>query len=127
MLALYHVPAGSHPDFAAIDVLAQVLGDDPSGRLHKTLVESKKASSIFGFDFQLHDPGLAIFGAEVRQGDSLDAARDTLIQTIEGIGANPPTKEEVERARGQLLKNTELSLNNSDQVGVILSEFIGGQ
>ena len=125
VLALYHVPAGSHPDFAAIDILAQVLGDDPSGRLHKTLVESKKASSIFGFDFQLHDPGLAIFGAEVRQGDSLDAARDTLIQTIEGIGANPPTKEEVERARGQLLKNTELSLNNSDQVGVILSEFIG--
>src|SRR5260370_36375803 len=53
VLALYHVPAGSHPDFAAIDILAQVLGDDPSGRLHKTLVESKKASAIFGFDFQL--------------------------------------------------------------------------
>jgi zinc protease len=123
--ALYHVPAGSHPDFAAIDIIAQILGDDPSGRLHKTLVETKKASSIFGFDFQWHDPTLAIFGAEVRQGDSLDAARDTLLQTIEGIGANPPTKEEVERARGQILKNIELALNNSDQVGLTLSEFIG--
>ena len=123
--ALYHVPAGSHPDFAAIDIIAQILGDDPSGRLHKTLVETKKASSIFGFDFQWHDPTLAIFGAEVRQGDSLEAARDTLIETIEGIGANPPTKEEVERARAQILKNTELSINNSDQVGLTLSEFIG--
>jgi zinc protease len=123
--ALYHVPAGSHPDFAAIDLIARVLGDDPSGRLHKTLVETKKASSIFGFDFQWHDPTLAIFGAEVRQGDSLDAVRDTLIQTIEGIGANPPTKEEVERARARILKNTELSINNSDQVGLTLSEFIG--
>ncbi|HEY2972494.1 MAG TPA: pitrilysin family protein [Pyrinomonadaceae bacterium] len=123
--ALYHVPAGSHPDFAAVDIIAQIVGDTPSGRLHKALVETKKASSVFGFDFQWHDPTLAIFGAEVRQGDSLDVARDTLIQSIEGIGANPPTKEEVERARAQLLKSIELALNNSDRVGVTLSEFIG--
>ena len=123
--ALYHVPAGSHPDFAAIDIIAQILGDTPSGRLHKALVESKKASSVFGFDFQWHDPTLAIFGAEVRQGDSLDAARDALLATIEGITAAPPTKEEVERARSQILKNIELTLNNSDRVGVTLSEFIG--
>jgi len=123
--ALYHVPSGSHPDYAGVDLIVQILGDTPSGRLHKTLVESKKASSIFGFDFQWRDPTLTIFGAEVRQGDSLEAARDTLIQTIEGIGTNPPTKEEVERARAQLLKNIDLALNNSDQVGLTLSESIG--
>ena len=75
--------------------------------------------------FNWHDPTLAIFGAEVRQGDSLDAARDTLIATIEGITATPPTKDEVERARSQILKNIELALNNSDRIGVTLSEFIG--
>jgi zinc protease len=123
--ALYHVPAGSHPDFAAIDIIAQILGDTPSGRLHKALVESKKASSVFGFDFQWHDPTLAVFGAEVRQGDSIDAARDALIETIEGITTTPPTKDEVERARSQILKTIELALNNSDQIGVTLSEFIG--
>jgi zinc protease len=123
--AVYHVPSGAHPDFAAVDVLAQVLGDTPAGRLHKALVESKKASSISGFNFQWRDPTLSIFSAEVRQGDSLDAARDALIQTVEGIATNPPTKEEVERARAQLLKNIELAMNNSDQVGLTLSEFIG--
>lgn len=123
--AAYHVPATSHPDFAAIDIIAQVLGDTPSGRLHKALVETKKASDVFGFDFQWHDPTMAIFGAQLRQGDSLDAARETLVQTIEGIATNPPTKEEVERARAQLLKNIDLTLNNSDQVGLNLSEYIG--
>jgi zinc protease len=123
--ALYHVPAGSHPDFAAIDIITQILGDTPSGRLHKALVETKKASSIFGFDFQWRDPTLAIFGAEVRQGDPLEAARDAMLATIEGITATPPTKDEVERARSQILKNIELALNNSDQIGVTLSEFIG--
>ena len=39
--------------------------------------------------------------------------------------ATPPTKEEVERARTQILKNIELTLNDSDRVGLTLSEFIG--
>src|SRR5256714_9273326 len=124
VLGAYHTPPGSHPDFAAIDILVQVLGDTPSGRLHKALVESKKAASVFGFAFQWHDPGLAIFAAEVRQTDSLDAARDAFLQTVEGLAAEPPTKEEVERARAQLLKEIDLVLNNSDQVGLALSEFI---
>ena len=39
LVAAYHVPAGSHPDFAAVEMLAQVLGDVPSGRLHKQLTD----------------------------------------------------------------------------------------
>ena len=123
--AVYHVPSGSHPDYAAIDILSQVFGHNPSGRLYKALVLEKKASSVFAFDFQWREPTLAILGAEVRQADSIDAAKDALLQTIESIGTNPPTKEEVERARAQLLKNIDLALNNSDQVGLTLSEFIG--
>ncbi len=65
------------------------------------MVETKKASSIFGFGFQWRDPTIAIFGAEVRQTDSLETARDTLLETIEAIGTTPPTKEEVERARAR--------------------------
>lgn len=122
--AVYHVPSGSHEDFAALDVLAFVLGDTPSGRLHKALVETKKASRVFGFNFQMREPGIAMYGAEVRQGDSLDAAREAFIQTVESVGANPPTKEEVERARQAILKNVELALNKSDVVGLELSEWI---
>jgi zinc protease len=125
VLAMYHVPSGAHEDYAAIDVLTQVLGDTPSGRLHKALVEAKKASSIFGFGFQWREPGVGMFGAEVRVGSPLEAARDTLLETVEGLSATPPTKEEVERARAQLLKNIELDLNRSDQIGLTLSEPIG--
>src|SRR5262249_39097865 len=38
VLAGYHVPAGADADFAAIDLVTQILGDTPSGRLHKNLV-----------------------------------------------------------------------------------------
>jgi zinc protease len=120
----YHVPAGSHPDFPAISIMTQILADSPSGRLYKALVETKKASSVFGNAFQLREPGLVIFGAQVRQETSLDAARDSLIETVENFAKNPPTKEEVERARNQLLKQIELSLNSADRVGLALSEWI---
>ena len=122
---VYHVPSGAHQDFAAVDIISQVLGDTPSGRLHKALVESKKASSSFGFNFQWREPTIAIFGAEVRVGTALDPARDALLQTVEGFVASPPSKEEVERARAQLLKNIDLNLNRSDRIGLTLSEFIG--
>ena len=123
--AVYHVPSGAHPDYAAVDIMSQVFGHNPSGRLYKALVEQKKASAVFAFDFQWRQPTVAILGAQVRQADSIETARDALLQTIEAIGTNPPTKEEVERARAQLLKNIDLALNNSDQVGLTLSEFIG--
>lgn len=121
--ACYHIPAGAHPDSAALDILTQILGDTPSGRLYKALVETKKASRVYGFAFQLREPGVVLLGAEVRQEASLEAARDTLLQTVEGFTKTPPTAEEVERARTQLLKQIELNLNSPDRVGIQLSEW----
>jgi zinc protease len=121
----YHVPAGSHADTAAVSILMQVMADTPSGRMHKALVETKKASSVFNFPYIFGDPSLLIVGAEVRQEASLDAARETMLQVVEDVAKTPITKEEVERARAQLIKQIELNLNSSDQVGIELSEWIG--
>jgi zinc protease len=122
--AAYHVPSGSHTDFAAIDILNFILTDTPAGRLHKSLVETKKASGVFGLSFQTREPGMTMFGAEVRASDSLDAARDAFLQTVEGLAANPPTKEEVERARTSRLSNIALALNSSEGIGLELSEWM---
>ncbi len=118
----YHIPAGSDPDFGAVEILTEILGNTPSGRLYKALVETKKAASVNGFNFQLHDPGMILFNAEVRKESSLDDARDTLLKTVEEITTRAPTSEEVERARTSLLKDIDLTLNSSDRVGLALSE-----
>jgi zinc protease len=121
----YHVPAGSHPEIAAVNILLQIMSDTPSGRLHKALVESKKAASVFGFPYFFAEPNLFLVGAEVRQESSVDPARDGLLDVVENVLKNPITKEEVDRARTQLLKQIELNLNSSEQVGLELSEWIG--
>jgi zinc protease len=120
----YHVMAGAHSDYAATDVLVDVLTNQPSGRLYKALVETKKAVNIQGFAPPLHDPGFAYFSAEVRQGRSLDSARTTLLGTLEGMGKQPITAAEVMRAKTKLLKDVELLLQKSDALGVTLSEYI---
>ncbi|HSE39596.1 MAG TPA: insulinase family protein, partial [Acidobacteriota bacterium] len=121
---VYHVPAGSDPDFSAIDILDQILTDSPSGRLYKALVETKKATSVFGFPFQLRQPGVALAAAEVRKDAQLEPVREILTKTIEDYTKTPTTQEEVDRARAALLKNIDLMLNSADRVGLELSEWI---
>ncbi|HKB71611.1 MAG TPA: pitrilysin family protein [Thermoanaerobaculia bacterium] len=121
----YHVPAGSHPDAAPIDLLVQILADTPAGRLHKSLVETHQASSIGGYLQPLHDPGFVLFYAEIPPDKPLDVARKTMLATLDGFASAPCTKDELDRARTQLLKDIDLTLNNSARVGIELSEWIG--
>jgi len=89
VMAVHHIPPGSHDDFAAVDVLSNVLGDEPSGRLYKGLVETRAA---------LED----VFGDVV---------------------TNPPTAEEVERARASLLKQFDQTVKNSERLALDLTEW----
>lgn len=124
-MTAYHIPAGSHPDFAALNVLTQVLGSQPSGRLYKALVDSKKASSTGAFSFQWKEPGLLLTYAQVLKEKSLDDAMSTMRKTLDEIIENPPTQEEVDRAKNEILKSIELMFNSSERIGLTLSESIG--
>ena len=119
----YHVPAGPHADFAAVDVLAYILSDTPSGRLHKALVETGKATQVGGGAFSLHDPGMLFFGADLRPDGDVEAVKAELIAVVEGFGKAPPTEEEVSRAREYELKEWELTLRNTERVAIRLSEW----
>ena len=123
LTAVYHVPEGGHPDFAAIDVLTHALGNTPSGRLYKALVESKQAASASAYNLQLHDPGVLTVSAEVREGQSLDTARELMLSTVEGASRVPFTPDEVNRAKTALLKSVELMLNDSEDAAIQLSEW----
>lgn len=56
--------------------------------------------------------------------DSLEDARNTLLDVIGGIANEPPSKEEVNRAKTRLLKQIDLQLRDSERVGLFLSEWL---
>ncbi|MFM8510268.1 MAG: M16 family metallopeptidase, partial [Betaproteobacteria bacterium] len=124
MFSAYHVPPGAHPDMAAVELIGGLMTDAPAGRLHKALVESKKAAAVFAFAAPLHDPGFAIFGAQLAPNQDTEAARTALLQTLEGLAANPFTQQEVDRARAKWLNDWEQRFTNPEEVGIALSEFV---
>lgn len=122
--AAYHISPGSHSDYAPIAVLVELLTSEPSGRLYEALVESGKASSQFGWAASLREPGFAYFSADVLKEKSLAEAEAAMKSTIDALRDNPPTREEVDRARKRILKNLEQYFRNSASLGRGLSEYI---
>jgi zinc protease len=124
VVAAYHVPDGANKDSAALEVLAGILGEPSSGRLYKALVDNKKASEVFTDEMQMNEPGLFMAGAVLRTSDSLDAAKESMLDVIAAVSKEPPSKEEVDRAKTRILKNIDISMRDSERVGLFLSEWL---
>src|SRR6266699_3161802 len=80
--ALYHMPPGTHPEYAAVDALVALVDHVPSGRLHKALVDTGLASSVFGTERQQREAGFAYFGASLGRDASLETVRDALLGVV---------------------------------------------
>jgi zinc protease len=120
----YHTVPGAHPDYVALDALGDIMAIEPAGRLYKALVETKKASGVGSFAPDLFDPGFIMFSAQVPLSDSIDAARDAAIATLEGVGKAPITQEELDRVRARALKQVDEALADPTRFGIRLSESI---
>lgn len=121
---LYHIPSGSHPDFAPVKIAEGLLLQKPSGRLYKSLVDAKLASSVEGETLALKDPTFVFLYATVAKDKSSDSVKNILISTVENFASQKPTTAEVERVKTKMLKDIELELSSSEQVGLDLSEYI---
>jgi zinc protease len=119
----YHIPAGSHEEFAAVDMAAEILGDAPSGRLYKALVETKKATNVSFGTFQLRDPGVAMLSATIRKEQSVDEVRRIATDILDNLAKNPFTDEELARAKTQFNKQYDLLFNDTESVALYLTEW----
>jgi zinc protease len=122
--ALFHLPQAANADLTAFEALAEIMTVEPAGRLYKALVEGKKASSVENWMFPLHDAGFVIFWAQVPQGQSLDAARDTLLATLYDVAAHPVTASELERVKIKAQKDFDDTINDPQQMAVALADSI---
>ncbi len=130
VIVAFHAVAAAHPDAAAIQVLAGIMnggggggrggrgggGGGNEGRLSKALVDTKLAESANMNFRQLHDPGLVQVSATLNKDQSLDAARDAIFKALDDVVKNPPTPEEVDRVRSQLLRSLENSLSDPQAI-----------
>lgn len=125
VIAAYHIPAGSHPDFAALDVLASALGNPASGRLNEALVKTNQAVDASAGCLRQHDAGLFLVDADAPVNAPLEPLRDSLTALAEGLPAKPIDAAEVDRAKSGMAKRTEMAMLNSQRMATSLSEWVG--
>jgi zinc protease len=123
-VAGYHAPPAAHADYAAVALAVNMLGHTPSGRLHKSLVETKKASTALADVIGLRQSGYVFFQANLRKEQSIADARDALLKAVDSLAAEPPTQEETERARVRILSAFEAVQRDPKRLGTLLSEWV---
>ncbi|MDQ3206890.1 MAG: insulinase family protein, partial [Pseudomonadota bacterium] len=123
-VAAYHVPSVNHPDSAAMAVLLNVLGDVPSGRLHKGLVETKLAAAAGASADSLRDSGLASLVAILPADADGEQVEDALLRQVEDLSAKPVTADEVKLAKQRIANAYERNFTNVNAVAMGLTEAV---
>jgi zinc protease len=130
LIVAFHSVSASHPDAPAVQVLAAIMngaggggrggrgggGGGNEGRLAKALVDTKLAESANMNFRQLHDPGLIQVSATLNKDQSLDAARDAVFKALDDVVKNPPSADEINRVRTQLLRGLENNLSDPQAI-----------
>ena len=119
---LYHVCAGSHPDSVALEVMAAMLTEPPSGRLYRSLVEPGLASQVSALFFPTREPGAFLLMAEAPKESKASDLLTSLELELQRFAQGTVEEEEVNRAKSRLLKQWELAFKDSHRIGINLTE-----
>jgi predicted Zn-dependent peptidase len=98
MLA-YHVPATSHDDFYALDMLTSILSHGNSSRLYQGLVETQIALEANTYMPLAFDPNLFYIMAVADPGSSADKLEKALIDIISDVANNGVSARELEKVK----------------------------
>ena len=97
-------PAASSADSDALDVVAAILGRGESSRLYRTMVYRDKIAQDVESDADLReDLGLFDVLATLASGHNVDEGAKAIMREVELLEKNPPSAEEVEKAKNQLI------------------------
>jgi zinc protease len=120
----YKIPSALSPDALALRFAAFALTDTPSGRLHKALVETGKAAQVAQVRLSGVDGSLQMIVAFVKKGEPIEPVQTEMIRQVEGLHDKPPPLEEIDRARLRFANEAQHTLNDHENIGLQLSEYI---
>ena len=101
----FHIPAITHEDVPAIDVMAHILGGADSSRLEQEIKEKRRlVHNIYSYAFTPKDPGIMAIGATLADAD-VPRAIEMIRREVERIQQEPVTSAELSRAKLNIRSN----------------------
>jgi predicted Zn-dependent peptidase len=99
--AAYRTAPGNDPDFYALTILGDILGDGRTARLYEGLVEKELALDVFAGTRESRGPGLFMITADLAQMPKLDPAEKAIDAEIARVQTGGVTDEELQKAKTQ--------------------------
>jgi len=98
----WHTPGYGHPDNEALEVLGAVLGSGKSSRLYRRAVGPDLAGGIGAYNYPVADVGIFVVQAQLAAA-RLPRVEAAVFREVERLRREPPSSEEVETAKTQVL------------------------
>jgi len=106
VIVAHHITYDGHPDSYPLHVLAKVLSDGNSSRIHRSLVYDKRlAVAAFGSANLIEHPNLFYAVALVAPGQSPEAVEKALIAELDKAASEGITDRELQRAKNQFARD----------------------
>ncbi|MEE2881154.1 MAG: pitrilysin family protein [Chloroflexota bacterium] len=103
MYIAWPTPPHLASDDPALELLRGVLSDGLSSRLYKTLVYEKQIAQNAGASFHASEvAGQFVVDVTAAEGHDLDEIQAATEEVLSSISSNPPTEEEIDRAKNRL-------------------------
>ncbi|MGH7360212.1 MAG: M16 family metallopeptidase [Candidatus Methylomirabilales bacterium] len=104
IVAGYHTPTLTHPDSFALEVLASVLADGKSSRLHRSLVYEQQVALYAGASYVrlTGDPYLFYLYGSALPGKGSDQVERALYAEVERLQREAVAERELQKAKNQL-------------------------
>ncbi len=123
----WHVPAGSDPEAAAVEVLAQVLAHGRTSRLHRRLVTRDDLVTNVTFELGpgFRHPRMLVLGMRPLSGRSTGEIEAAIDDEVRRLTREPPTWHEVQRVRNQMEWAEVARMGSSLGLALRLAESAG--
>ena len=95
----YHLPATSHEDYYALDLLDSILSHGNSSRLYQALVENQIALEVATYMPMAFDPNLLYILAVADPDISAEELEKAMIGVVSNVSKNGVTDEELEKVK----------------------------
>ena len=103
VIQAYHIPALGTEDYYAVDMLASLLSEGESSRLHRNLVDQKQlAMQVMLIPMDMEDPGMALTFALPNVGVDPGKLEQAMDQEIARVRNESITDRELEKLKNQV-------------------------
>ncbi len=124
VVASYHIPNQTNPDFYALDMLSTLLSDGKSSRMYKSIVDEKElAVQAASFSFPTEDPGLYINFGIVNMGVDPQDVLQAMDQEITRVQNELISDEEFNKLKNIAEDDFVGQVSSISQIGELLADY----